>query len=212
MTATVNTSSRRTAWRSCTLGPWEADDGLRTLPGALDSGLTAPISSVKDMGSNGMMLAPWPDVAQAHGFISGFTSTRISPPQDGQSRGLQNVVLRFPDAAAAAAAAAEMAAKAPPLRDIAPSPPAPVANTPESLAVTYALPDGITRVDSFTPHGSFVLYQSARTATAFIGKSARTSSSTPRWSCRRSESTNSPPPIRPPWPTCPSIRPDAYWH
>ena len=130
-----------------------------TLPGALDSGLTAPISSVKDMGSNGMMLAPWPDVAQAHGFISGFTSTRISPPQDGQSRGLQNVVLRFPDAAAAAAAAAEMAAKAPPLRDIAPSPPAPVANTPESLAVTYALPDGITRVDSFTPHGSFVLYQ-----------------------------------------------------
>lgn len=155
-----------------TVGPWEVDDALRRPPGALDSGLTAPIASVQVMRDNGMLLGPWPDIAAAHGFLMGFSSVRVSSPQAGQSRGLQNVVLRFPDADSAAAAAAEMVAKAPPLRDILPGPPAPVANTPESLAVTYALPDGITRVDSFTAHGPYVLYESARTAAALAGTSA----------------------------------------
>lgn len=155
-----------------TVGPWEVDDALRMLPGAIDAGTSAPMSSAKDMRDNQILPSPWPDVAEAYGFLTGFSSTRISAPQAGQPRGLQNVVMRFPDATAAAAAAAEMVAKAPPLRDIVPSPPAPVAGTPESLALTYALPDDITRMDSFTAHGPYVLYQSARTATAFIGKSA----------------------------------------
>ena len=150
-----------------TVGPWEVDDALRTLPGAIDSGLNSPLDSVKMIRDNGVMPTPWPDVAEAHGFQSGFASARVT--STGPQRSLQNVVLHFPDAAAAAAAAAEMVAKAPPMGDVAPGPPAPLANTPESLALTYALPDDVIRVDSFTAHGPYVLYESAVTPTLLTG-------------------------------------------
>ncbi|MET4427501.1 hypothetical protein [Mycolicibacterium sp. 624] len=155
-----------------TVGPWEVDNALVTLPKGINTIVTSPLPTVKIMRDGEILPIPLPDVAEAHGFMSGFSSVRVSPPQAGQSRGLQNVVLRFPDAPAAAAAAAEMAAKAPPLQGILPGPPTPVEYSPEALAVTYALPDAITRVDSFTAHGVFVLYQSARTADALVGTSA----------------------------------------
>lgn len=153
-----------------TVGPWEVDDALRMLPTAIDAGLNSPLDSVKMIRDNGVMASPWPDVAEAHGFQSGFASARVT--STGPQRSLQNVVLQFADAAAAAAAAAEMVAKAPPIGDVAPGPPGPLANTPESLAVTYALPGNVSRVDSFTAHGPYVLYQSAVTPSLLTGGGA----------------------------------------
>jgi hypothetical protein len=142
-----------------TVGPWEIEAALVSLPGTLESALTSPISSMQMLRDGNIL--PLPDIAEAHGFMSGFSTVRMSP-QEEEFRGLQNVVLRFPDAQSAAAAAAEMLAKTPPLRGIQPWPAEPLPNAPESLAVTYDLPDSIRRVDSFTAHGVFVLYQSAR--------------------------------------------------
>ncbi|UNB52781.1 hypothetical protein [Mycolicibacterium sp. YH-1] len=142
-----------------TVGPWEAEAALVSLPGMFDLALISPIDSVETLRDGNIL--PLPDVAEAHGFMTGFSSLRMAA-RDAPLYGLQNVVLRFPDAQSAAAAAAEMVAKAPPMQGSEPGPPTPMANSPESLAVTYELPDYIRRVDSFTAHGVFVLYQSAR--------------------------------------------------
>lgn len=143
-----------------TVGPWEIEAALVALPGAFESGLTKPINSMQLLREANIL--PLPDIAEAHGFMSGFSTVRMAPQEEERFRGLQNVVLRFPDAQSAAAAAGEMLAKAPPLQEIQPWPAEPLVNAPESLAVTYDLPDSMRRVDSFTAHGVFVLYQSAR--------------------------------------------------
>ena len=157
-----------------TVGPWEADEALRLFPGVSDAAsLIGPVPTPELMRQHAVLPDPLPDIAGAHGFISGFSTVRISAAESGQSRGLQNVVLEFPDPAAAAAAAGEMAAKAPELPGVAPGSPTPVPGTPEALAKTFFdLPDGVKRVDSFTAHGPYVLYQSARAAAAFLGKTA----------------------------------------
>jgi hypothetical protein len=143
-----------------TVGPWAIEAALVALPGTFESALISPITSVKMLRDGNIV--PLPDIAEAHGFMSGFTTVRMAPQEEEKFRGLQNVVLRFPDPQSAAAAAGEMLTKAPPLREIQPWPAEPLPNAPESLAVTYDLPDSIRRVDSFTAHGVFVLYQSAR--------------------------------------------------
>ncbi|WP_131805756.1 hypothetical protein [Mycolicibacterium celeriflavum] len=154
-----------------TVGPWEVDAALRMLPGAMDSGLIGPVSDLQMMRDNHVLPEPLPDIAAAHRFITGFTTVRMTAPESGQQRGLHNVVLQFPDPAAAAAAAGEMAAKAPD-PDGTPGRQTPIAGTPEAIAKTYDMPDGTERVESFTAHGPYVLYQSARTAKMFLGATA----------------------------------------
>jgi hypothetical protein len=124
------------------------------------------------MQDNRVLPDPMPAVAAAHGFIAGFSTVRTSGPKEGQPRGLQNVVLEFPYPGAAAAAATEMAAQEPDLPGAPPGRPTPVPNSPEALAKTYDLPDALVRIDSFTAHGPYVLFQSARTASGFLGKDA----------------------------------------
>lgn len=154
------------------LGPWEVDAELKSMPGALALGLIGPIPTIKLMRDNGVFKEDLIAVADRHRFITGFSTVRQSPEKTGQPRSLHNVVLRFPDPAAAEAAAAEMAAAEsarpgqPPVQPIA------VNSTPEARAVSSTLPDGIRKVVSFTAHGPFVLYQEAQTAEAFLGTSA----------------------------------------
>ncbi|HUO37994.1 MAG TPA: hypothetical protein VMU34_09220 [Mycobacterium sp.] len=97
--------------------------------------------------------APGPDIAAAHHVLLGFSSCRTS-----ESDILINVVLRFPDAAAAAGAASELAAKVTP-----PVPGRPVAifNHPQAQAVGAEAED-FHAVESFLPHGPYVLYQYAQ--------------------------------------------------
>lgn len=93
------------------MGPWEIDEALRQFPAVGDTALTGPVATPQMMYRNAVLAYPLPDVAAAHGFISGFSTVRTSGPDEGQPRGLQNVVLLFPYPGAAAAAAGEMAGK-----------------------------------------------------------------------------------------------------
>ena len=156
-----------------TVGPWEADKALRVFPGSLMAGMTGPIATPQMMRDNEVFLNPLPDVAAAHRFIAGFSTVRFTAPTEGQSRALHSAVLRFPDPPAAAAAAGEMAAKAPEI-GVSPGRPTPIPGSPQALAKTYDMEDGSRRVDSFTAHGPYVLYQSARTAAAFLGTDSAT--------------------------------------
>lgn len=154
-----------------TVGPWETDKALRTFPPVLQTGRTGPVPTTQLMRDLEVLPDPLPDIAATHGFITGFSTVRTTAPDEEQHLALQNVVLRFPDPPAAAAAAGEMAAKAPEI-GVAPGRPTPLSGTPEAIARTYDMADGSERVDSFTPLGPYVLYQSARTTAKFMGITA----------------------------------------
>jgi hypothetical protein len=144
-----------------TVGPWQVDTEMRARPDVVAAVQTGPISNVEMM--RDVMPIGAPEVAAAHRFITGFTTMRVSTPGVEKARSLQNVVLRFPDPAAADAAAREMAAKSPGPADAAtPGRPTPIWGNPDALAASYNVPRGAEVVQSFTPHGPFVLFQHAR--------------------------------------------------
>ncbi len=162
------------------VAPWEVDAELVNMPGALSLGMIGPIPTLKIMRNNGVLKDDLIAVAEKHSFVTGFSTVRLSPETTGQPRSLHNVVLRFPDPAAAEATATEMAA-AEAARPGEPTPePAAVPNTPEALAFasTIERPGGkpgegtVNKVVSFTAHGPYLLYQEAQTAQAFLGTSA----------------------------------------
>lgn len=154
------------------VGPWEVDAELTRMPGAVGLGMIGPVPSIKLMRDNEVLKNDLIAVAEKHRFMNGFSTIRLSPEQTGQSRGLHNLVLRFPDPGAAEAAAAEMAGVESARPDQPPAEPIAVNSTPEARAVTYTLEDGLTKVVSFTAHGPYLLYQEGQTSEAFLGKSA----------------------------------------
>lgn len=155
------------------VGPWEVDAELKNMPGAISLGMIGPIPSIKLMRDNGVFKEDLIAVAEKHQFMTGFTTVRVSPEQSGQPRSLHNVVLRFPDAAAAEAAAAEMATAESSRPGEPPTQPAVLPNTPEARAVESTLEGGVTKMVSFTAHGPYLLYQEAKTAEAFLGAGAQ---------------------------------------
>lgn len=103
---------------------------------------------------------PVPDIASAHGIITAFVTSRRS----GDSQvplALTNLVMRFPDPAAATAAASEMAAQTGQIPDP-PRSPIPIINLPEALALAHDEIGDQTVIDSFTAHGPYVLYQNSK--------------------------------------------------
>ena len=134
-------------------GPWQAKATLLQL----DPLATIPLNH--DTLSN-VFSDPLPAVAVAHGLIAGFSSARSTQGTD-REHALLNAVLRFPDIDSAAAAAGEMAAKNPvPAGDPAGEPVA-IDRHPQAAATAYRNLDGSIKVESFTAHGPFVLFQSA---------------------------------------------------
>ncbi|OHV05968.1 hypothetical protein BKN37_03855 [Mycobacterium talmoniae] len=99
-----------------------------------------------------------------HGFIAGFSTARSVLGSDGVAKTLTNMVLRFPDADAAAAAAHEMAAIGASAAG-APERPVAIDHHPEAIASIH-YDDGDAKVESFAPHGPYMLYQYAFTAKA----------------------------------------------
>ncbi|KRQ20729.1 MULTISPECIES: DUF7373 family lipoprotein [Mycobacteriaceae] len=154
------------------VGPWEVDAELTRMPGAIGLGMIGPVPSIKLMRDNEVLKDDLIAVADKHRFMNGFSTIRLSPEQTGQNRGLHNLVLRFPDPAAADAAATEMAAVESSRPDQPPAEPVTVNSTPEARAVAYTLPDGLKKVVSFTAHGPYLLYQEGQASQAFLGKSA----------------------------------------
>lgn len=146
-----------------TVGPWEVDDSLHEYPGVDQVGLIAPVATPQMMRELAVLPMPLPEIAATHGFLSGFSTVRVSPEEAGRKLGLHNAVMRFPDPAAAAAAAAEMADKVPMPSGADPMRPRETSGTPEAITKSYVFPDDrYVRVDSFTAHGPYVLYQSSR--------------------------------------------------
>ncbi|WKG03613.1 hypothetical protein [Mycolicibacterium sp. HK-90] len=137
------------------VGPWQVDPAL-TLP------LVATIGpALSDRGVDHVIGAPVGQIAVDHRFINGFVTSRANTLKAEEPRtSLVNMVLRFPtaeDAAAVAAAAHEQM----PAGGTAPEP-ASIAGHPAALATRRPI-DGGAQVISFTAHGPYVLYQSAKT-------------------------------------------------
>jgi hypothetical protein len=103
--------------------------------------------------------SPGPQIAAAHHLLFGFSTCRVSGGSGGQEM-LINVVLRFPDPAAASSAAAELAAEVPPP---VPGHPFAIPDYPTALAAAYDAQD-FHAVASFVPHGPYLLYQYAQSA------------------------------------------------
>lgn len=139
------------------VGPWQVQGTLRRRP-TLDWAIrTGPIATAADVAAS--LARPFSDIAAKHQFIAGFSSLRVAPPNGSSQLGFANAVLRFPDAAAAAAAAVEMASANPTVPGASLPEPATIYGHPEAIATRYILADGSQAIESFTPHGPYLLYQ-----------------------------------------------------
>lgn len=146
-----------------TVGPWTVNPKLIQWGSVQNAAITGPIANAEVLRNNKVLFDPLPDIAARNGLMAGFSTVRLAPAGgDGEPKfwGLQTVVLRFPDPAAAATAAAQLAAADPGLDGDASRTPVTLSD-PAARAVQYVLPDGTTGVRAFTPYQSFVLYQSA---------------------------------------------------
>jgi hypothetical protein len=139
------------------VGPWQVNAHPTQLREAnfLATQAAPDIHLLKDA-----LPQPVPDIASAHGVITAFiTSRKSGNPQVPLT--LTNLVMRFPDPDAAGAAATEMAAKTGELTDP-PRSPINIHNQPEAHASSYDYPGNQIVIDSFSAHGSYVLYQNAQ--------------------------------------------------
>ena len=95
-------------------------------------------------------------ILDSHHFIAGFAAQRIANLGAGHSKAVTVMIARFPDPQTAADAATQMAAVPPPkgIRT-----PFGIPRHPEALGSTFDAGDGAHYVESFTPHGPYVLYQ-----------------------------------------------------
>lgn len=107
---------------------------------------------------------PYVAAAGAHGYITGFASRRAEMSDSGVDTELINMVLEFPDDAAAKAAAAEMAAydRAWPQT---PSVPVVIPDRPDTAANTVPLGYSDDETRAYTAYGQYVLIQLVQTKT-----------------------------------------------
>jgi hypothetical protein len=135
------------------VGPWQVDATLVQRGALANTTTTSPLAEAGALKQNHVLNDPMPQIAAAHGFITGFASLRAAGPQ----KLLINVVLRFPDTDSAAASAREMADRYP-YGDRRPRP-VPIDGHPEALATVYDAADGSISAASFSPHGPYLLFQ-----------------------------------------------------
>jgi len=95
-------------------------------------------------------------ILESHHFIAGFAAQRIANLGGGHGKGVTVMIARFPDPPAAADAATQMATVPPPKGARTPFA---IPRHPEALGSTFDAGDGAHYVESFTPHGPYVLYQ-----------------------------------------------------
>lgn len=146
------------------VGPWQVDATLTEQP-PIEDLWTGPMAGLEVLRTSHIVADPVVDIAAAHGYFTGFDSFRVS--QQGGQHDLLNVVLEFPDPAAASAAATELAALDLPSIGGPPGRPVPVPYHPEISAKSYDNPDGSTRVDAVVARGPFVLLAGAHTAPSY---------------------------------------------
>ncbi|WP_285030223.1 hypothetical protein [Mycolicibacterium sp. lyk4-40-TYG-92] len=152
------------------VGPWEVDPTLTSI--GLDvTGVyldAAGLTSVE---------RPMVQIANDHQLINGFGSGRGTTRGADHDNGLVILVLRFPTPDLANDAARKFSEQAPVIDRATPNEQLSIPGHPEALAHQSTLFDGKFTVTSYTPHGSYVLYQYATsdktldTATQLIAKS-----------------------------------------
>jgi len=161
-------------------GPWEVDPALTApLAFGIGPGSLALPGGAKALA--GFFSSDQNAALALDGYVNGFATAR----QISGQRQLFNIVLRFKDPAAAAAAATSMAqaeiAHPIPLPPPIPTTSIAIPGHPDAVAATHMFDDNTikqtwTVVDSFTPHGLFVLMQRvqligpADAATALVAK------------------------------------------
>lgn len=135
------------------VGPWEVDADLITPNPRTTLVLknTVAVPLVFDTAA-----VP---VLDAHQFVNGFATDRSSAGAARLLKRVSNVVLRFPDEAAAAAAAADLSAQVP---NLAGASAVSIANHPNSYATAADQPDGTYTVTSWTPTGPYVVAITAK--------------------------------------------------
>lgn len=141
---------------AATVGPWEVDpDITRVL-----SVNTTPVPTAASLWID--FPKPVPDIAEKHGYLTGFSSGRAAGMEE-PTKTLILAVLRFPDEPSAAAAATEMAAEQ--MKVLLPdnvAVPTPIPGHPEAIGTTRpgtAKDKPTTVAEAFTAHGPYVLYQ-----------------------------------------------------
>jgi hypothetical protein len=150
------------------VGPWEVDPGIvhTVQHGTLVWKDAASLS-------NNLLGTARAAIAEALGFVVGFSSARTSA-LPGQIKTLDHVVLRFPSEADATAAAAEMSV---PVRadtgtDNAPETTIPIPGHPGSVGLTHIGTDGSGGVTGYTAHGPYVFYDVASAQGGDVGTAA----------------------------------------
>lgn len=159
-----------------TVGPWKIDPKLTLWGDVLNVGVTGRMPDVQTLRDNNVLPEGLPEIAERNGFIAGFSTVRLAPADTGGPTpklwSLQNVVLRFPDEASAAAAAAQMDAADPiPAGATGPRQPVNLSRSPQSLAASFEVGNGMTAARAFTAHKSFLLCQFVKTVDKFLGVS-----------------------------------------
>jgi hypothetical protein len=129
--------------------PTDVDGSLRRL----ESANTGPVPDAQGLRAD--IRARRAGIAEANGFVAGFSSSRSTEGEPTPTTSVVNLVMRFPDAGAASAAANEMAAAEP-------ARPTAIAHHREAVALVVTMPRGFI-VESFTPRGPYVLYQWVQT-------------------------------------------------
>lgn len=118
-----------------------------------------------------------PDIAQANGFLGGFTTSRGTPKDaPGKHMAVNVIVMRFPSPDQANAALAALVAKQPPPEGSTGPRPIPIPGHPEATATAVVLDSGRPSVSSLSAHGAYVFDVFTQTddtheaAAATIGK------------------------------------------
>lgn len=139
-------------------GPWQVFDELNEW-GPILANWTGPISDAEMLRTASIMSPPFIDSAVKHGFFAGFNTYRVD--RRGSGRALINVVLEFPDPAAASAAADEMAAVNLPPAGGPPGEPIAVPYQPDARAMAYDNPDGSKFVQAVLAVGPMLFFSSS---------------------------------------------------
>jgi len=133
------------------VGPWEVDPRLLDV----DATSTGLLLSAK------VLSTASDEIAKKHQFIYGFGSARGTGSNADHPRGLQNLVLRFPNPDLAAAAAADLYTQYPLAHDPTAKLDIPVPGHPETRAFQFMMPGGDFATLTFTARGPYVLTQFA---------------------------------------------------
>lgn len=148
------------------VGPWEVD------PTLVDSVVTETLVLKDARAISALLSDPVQFLAAQHHFIVGFSSNRTSSTPTGWAKALTNSVWEFATPEDAQGAALEISQQAPALRARDPGSSHRVPGYPQALARSRTLDGGTGTVESFTPHGKYVVYNYSRNQNGDIDEAA----------------------------------------